>query len=448
MTGIYRRFADFFDRHERIVLVLQILIFIAYLWVRIATSLPALRSPRALADTDIYKRISTQPILGPDFLAVDRPFVFPFLLQVVDQDFRTAAGIQLGLTILAWGALAYFVSSSFRATWLRLFSFITILALSLVRHLAGWDFVMMTESLSLSSFALLIACGIWLLRGWRVDKVVILCVIAFLFAFTRDTNAYLLIMFTGMIILAVLLRWAPAKSLIVAAAFALTFLISNLSADVSERWVFPLVNVVGKRILPYTASIQSFESCGMPVTPQLLRLADTFANGQNKAFFNDPALVGFRLWVREDGKRCYMRWLAEEPVQSISQAMSQFNDLIYFGNAEDYFSRRYEDLLPSRLERLLYPVHWVIWIWVILTLAALAAVMQRAWRENPLWLVFIMLCLSIFPHLFITWHGDAMAPHRHAVSVGMQLAVSMWVLIFLLLEQADVRFTTREPRNG
>ncbi len=444
---MYNRFADFFQRRERAVFVLHVAIFIAYILVRVTTTSPALKSPRELADTDIYLRISTQPIIGSGFLEVDRPFIFPLLLHIVHQDFRAAAVIQLGITILAWGILSHLISSSFHLVWLRLFSFVLILALSLVRHLAGWDFVMMTESLSLSSFALLIACGIRLLRGWRIHKVIVLCVVAFLFAFTRDTNAYLLAMFAGMLLFAVLFHWAAPRALIVAAVFMLIFFISNLSADTSERWVFPLVNVVGKRLLPYTASIQSFESCGMPVTPELLRLADSFANGQDRAFFNDPALEGFRVWVREHGKSCYARWLLAHPAQAIGQAFGEFNGLIYFEDVDGYFSRRYTDVLPSRVERALYPVYYVTWLWAVLTIAALIAVMRRAWRDNVLWAVFIMLCLTIFPHLFITWHGDAMAPHRHAVSVGMQLALTMWLLIFLVLEKADIQFTKEKQRS-
>jgi hypothetical protein len=444
---MYSRVADFFQKRERAFFILQGVMFVLYMLLRVTTTLPALNAPRELADTDIYARISTQPIIEAHFLEVDRPFVFPFLLQIIHQDFETAALIQLSLTILAWGALAWFVSSTFQLIWLRLFSFVIILALSLVRHLAGWDFVMMTESLSISSFVLLIASGVWLLRGWRGDKVVVLFVIAFIFAFTRDTNAYLLAMFAGLLLFAVLFRWAMPNALIVAAGFMLIFFISNLSADTSERWVFPLVNVVGKRILPYTASIQSFESCGMPVTPELLRLADTFANGQDRAFFNDPALEGFRAWVREQGKSCYARWLLANPAQSIGEALDEFDGLIYFEDVGAYFSRRYMDVLPSQVERLLYPVYYVTWLWIILAVAALIAIVRRAWRDNVLWAVFIMLSLTIFPHLFITWHGDAMAPHRHAISVGLQLALTTWLLIFLIIDQVDSRSTREKQRS-
>lgn len=429
------RMARHFPATKKNIPILQGIVLLVYVLLRVSTTLSSIAAPRALADTDIYLRISREAILGSGFLAVKRPFVFPFLLQLVHQDFTAAAVIQLSLSILAWGWLALVVSGSLRPAWLKLTSFSILLALSLVRHLAGWDFVMMTESLSLSTFVLVMAAGARLLRGWRTDQAIVLCGAAFLFAFTRDTNAFLLAMFAGLLLIAVLLRWAAPKALMISGFFALVFFLSNSSADTSQRWVFPLVNVIGKRILPYSASTQRLAACGMPVTPKLLSLADTFANGQDRAFFNDPELEGFRAWVQEQGKSCYARWLLEDPVGRTVEVLSESDGLIYFEDIAWYFSRRYSDLLPSRLERLLYPVHRVTWLWAGLTAAAFVAVLKRAWRDNVLWALFIMLCLTILPHLFITWHGDAMAPERHAISVGLQLSVSFWLFIVLALEK-------------
>ncbi|MBL8076347.1 MAG: hypothetical protein JNM55_00155 [Anaerolineales bacterium] len=423
---------NFFQRN---LVVIQLIILFFYIFARVSTTLPALHAPRELADTKVYVNVSNRQILGENFLYVDRPFAFPLLLQIVDRDFESAAMIQLGLTLVAWSLLAFMISVSFRPIGLRLFSFVIILALSLVRHLAGWDFVMMTESFSISFFVLLICCGIWLLQGWRWDKVILLSIVAFIFAFTRDTNAYILAMFAGMTVLSVILRWAKPRALILAGIFLAIFFVNNLSADMSLRWTFPFINVVGKRILPYTALLQTFEACGMPVTPELLAQAGIFANGNDRAFLDDPALEGFRNWVMEDGKSCYMKWLVTNPVTSIGSVLREFDGLIYFEDVNKYFSRKYTDLLPSRLERLLYPVHLVTWIWMGLTLLALAALYKKAWRENSLWVAYIMLCLTIFPHLFITWHGDSMAVERHSLSVGLQISLTLWLFIFLALEK-------------
>jgi hypothetical protein len=54
---------------------------------------------------------------------------------------------------------------------LRPVAFGLVLALSLDRHIAGWDVVMLTESLSLSLLALFLAVWLWLLRNWSWWKV-------------------------------------------------------------------------------------------------------------------------------------------------------------------------------------------------------------------------------------------------------------------------------------
>lgn len=422
---------------KKAVYLFLLFLFICYLILRVTTSLPALNKPRTLADTTAYLRISNQPLFSVNFWGSSRPFVFPLLLKVTHQDDRVAAQLQLGFSILAWGLLAFAAAASLRTLWLEPLAFILILALSLVRKLAGWDFVMMTESLSISGFVLFLAAGIWLLHGWRIYKAILLCVIAFLLAFTRDTNAYLLLMLAGLILLAVLLQWMKKRALMLMGVFTLIFLLNNASANLGGRWIFPLINLIGRRVLPDARAVRFFESCGMPVTPELMGLKGEFANGDERAFYNDPALESFRAWLTTHGKICYMRWLVTDPVRSMGSAWNEFEELTAFDNASNYFSRQYRALMPWRVETLLYPDRFIRWIWLLVMVAALSAVFTRAWRRNPLWAVFILLCLPIFPHLFVSWHGDAMAPQRHALSVGLELVLSFWFLILCLLNESQ-----------
>ncbi|MBK6648060.1 MAG: hypothetical protein IPG44_20350 [Anaerolineales bacterium] len=428
---------EFVRRHG---LIIQLGVFLVYALVRIGTTLPALQSPRDLADTDIYIRLADESILGAGLLNADRPVGFPLLLLIAGHDFSLAAGIQLALTIFSWGMLAFAVSRSFQSMVVRFFSFAIILALGLARHLAGWDFVMMTESLSLSLFALLIACAAWLLQGWRTIKLIALAGVAVLFAFTRDTNAYLLAMAAGLILIAVMFRWCKPRGMAVSFIFLAIFAASYLTANMGERWVFPFVNVMGRRILPYLDRVEYFEDCGMPVTPELMEMAWYFAGGNDRRFFNDPALEGFRQWLAEDGKACYMKWLVSHPAETFAEVYREFDGLMFFDGVGEYFSRNYSDLLPSRIERLLYPVYFADWILAALMVGAIAASILRPWVKNPLWALFIILSLTIFPHAYITWHGDAMAPERHMLSVGMQLSVSFWLLLFLAGERVGVYF--------
>ena len=418
-------------------------LFIVYAIVRLTSNLPALSKPRELADTVSYLRISNESILNDKFWGDGRPFVFPLLLKISNQDVELASLLQLGFSILAWGFLAITISASMRTWWLQLFSFGMILSLSIVRHLASWDYVIMTESLSISWFVLFLAAGIWLMQAWRGYKVLVLIIIGFFLAFTRDTNAYLLLMLAGMLILSILFRWMHVRALIPVIFLLIIFYLSNFSSDHGGRWIFPLNNSIGQRVLTNPQALDYFEACGMPVTPELLAQTGEFANGNDRAFYTDPALEEYRIWLKEHGKSCYMKWLVSDPARSVGDTFAQFQELMTFSELDKYFARRYDPVIPYYIEPAIYPVKYILPLWAVLTLAALAAIWKRAWTKNILWGIYVLLCLPILPHLFIVWQGDAMAPERHALSVGLQLALSLWLFIFLIVEQGVEYFQSR-----
>ncbi len=421
---------------NRLYSLLIVLIFLTYAIGRVASSLPALNQPRLLADTTAYLRISRQPIQDSRFWGESRPLVFPLLLKLTKQDIGLTAMLQLGFSILAWGFLALMIASFLKFPVLQLLAFSLIFLFSLDRHIAGWDFVMMTESLSISFLVLFIALCLWLLQGWHAGKVAALLVTAFFLAFTRDTNAWLLLALSGLILVGIIFRWVEVRALILPASFVFIFFISNANANLGQRWVFPLGNLIGKRILPDGSATEFFKSCGMPVSPALLRLSGGFANAEDRAMYNDPELESFRNWLGNDGKSCYVKWLITNPIRSSNESLYEFEGLITFSGVDRFFPERFDPLMPVKLGKFFYPERFALWIWGYSTLAALIAVWKKPWRQNPLWAVFICLNLLVFPHLFLTWHGDAMAPERHALSVGVQLYLSFWMLNILLIDYA------------
>jgi len=69
------------------------------------------------------------------------------------------------------------------------------------------------------------------------------------------------------------------------------------------------------------------------------------------------------------------------------------------------------------------------------TVAVLVAIWKKAWRVNLAWLLLIGLCLLIYPHLCIVWHGDVPGTHRHALTVSIQFVLAFWLLGFLVAER-------------
>lgn len=417
-----------------LVSIAMLLLFSAYANLRWTNEAPAFEKAKETADTPAYVRVSGEALLSNRFWANARPPMFPLLLKVYNADKIKVASFHVAFSIFSWGMFALALAYALKG-FLRPIAFGLILALSLDRHIAGWDLVMLTESLSVSLMALFLALWLWLLKSWSWKKVLLLSLVSFLWAFTRDTNSWILLMISGLIVLAVSFYGARKRYLSVALVFVTLFALSNFSADKGNRWVFPFQNVLAQRILPDPSALSFFAECGIPVTPELLNLAGGYASSNERAFYNDPALQPYRNWLHDSGKSCYMRWLSSRLVTSLREPWSDLEWLLVFEDVSFFFPQRYEPLLPWYAERILYPQDMVIWLWALTTVAALVAIWKKAWRVNLAWLLLIGLCLLIYPHLFIVWHGDVPGTHRHALTVSIQFVLAFWLLGFLVAER-------------
>jgi hypothetical protein len=426
-------------RTTALMAIVMLLLFSTYANLRWTNESPAFEKAKETADTPAYVRVSGEALLSKRFWANARPPVFPLLLKVYDADKVKVASFQTAFSIFAWGVLALAIAYSLKG-FLRLIAFGLILALSLDRHIAGWDLVMLTESLSISLMALFTAVWLWLLKSWSLKKVLLLSLVAFLWAFTRDTNGWILLMISGLIVMGVLLFEARKHYLSIVIIFVLFFALSNFSADKGNRWVFPFQNVLAQRILPDQKALSFFADCGMPVTPELLSLAGGYANSNERAFYNDPALQPYRTWLHASGKSCYMRWLLSRPLASLREPWLDLEWLLAFEEVTFFYPQRYEPLLPWYAERILYPQDAVLWLWILTTVTALVAIWKKAWNTNPAWMIFIGLCLMIYPHLFIIWHGDVPGTHRHALTGSLQFVLCFWLFWLLFLEAILARF--------
>jgi hypothetical protein len=419
-----------------LIAIVMLVMFVLYAGLRWTNEAPAFEKTKATADTPAYMRIAGDPFLSKDFWANTRPPIFPLVLKFYAADTIKVAAFQTAFSIFAWGLLALSLAYSLKHNLLRPIVFGLILALSLDHHIAGWDVVLLTESLSVSLLALFLFAWLWLLKSWSWGKAFLLCLVAFLWAFTRDTNGWILLMLAGLIVLSVLFFGARKSYLSVAVIFVLFFAFSNLSAERGQRWVFPFQNVLAQRILPDQEAVSFFADCGMPVTPELLSLAGGYASSNDRAFYTDPALQSYRVWRNESGKSCYMRWLLSRPLTSLREPWRDLEWLLVFEEVSRFYPQRYDPVLPWYVERVLYPQDGVVWLWALTTIGALAAIWRRAWKANPAWVVFLGLCLLIYPHLFIVWHGDVPGTHRHALTISIQFVLGFWFLVLLIAERS------------
>lgn len=417
-----------------LIALLMLLVFAFYANLRWSGQEPAFEKAKATADTPAYMRVAGEAFLSKDFWANTRPPIFPLVLKIFAVNTIKVAPFHTAFSIFSWGTLALAVAYAFNGV-LRPIAFGLILLLSLESHFAGWDVVLLTESISISLLALFLAIWLWLLRSWSWGRVVVLSAVAFLWAFTRDTNGWILLMLSGLIVFGIIFFGARKRYLAIAIVFALIFAMSNLSADKGQRWIFPFQNVLAQRILTDQDALAFFVDCGMPITQELLDLAGGYASSNDRAFYTHPALQPYRNWLLESGKACYMRWLISRPFASLSEPWRDFAHLLAFGDVSSFFPQRYQPVLPWFMGRILYPRDGVLYLWALTTLAALTALWKKAWKVNPAWVIFITQCVLIYPHLFIVWHGDVPGTHRHALTIGAQFVLSFWLLGVLVAER-------------
>lgn len=418
-----------------LIYILMVFILASYAAIRVINLSQAVQRVKATADTTSYVRISKESVLSARFLASSRPFIFPLVLKLFRNNDEVAVWAQGVFSIVSWSILAISVAYSLHVSFLRLIAFGLILILSLYRYVIAWDSVLLTESVSLSLMALFIAGWLWLGKGWRWHKAILLSIVAFLWTFSRDTNAWVVLMIALFLLFLVGLRQIDQKYLVLSIAFIAMFFLSNSSADLGDRWVFPFQNILGRRILSDSRALDFFASCGMPVSPALMERAGGYANSSDRAFYEDPALDEYRLWLHQSGKICYVKWLLSNPLESIKRPIAEFNLLVSMQNIQPFlFSKGFSPILPARLEAIFFPRKLLLLAFIVISSVVLIAILTKAWRQNKSWWVMIGMIILIFPHYFITWHGDVMGIYRHVLAVSIQFYMGVWLLLLLVVD--------------
>lgn len=423
-------------RYQILSMLFMVLVFGSYAVIRVVNISTAVQKVKSTGDTPAFIRISTENISSSGFLASTRPMIFPLLIKVSGGNPERVAWIQGLFSILSWGILAVGVAYSIRNPILRLFSFVWILVFSLFQYIIAWDAVLLTESLALSLMAIFVAGWLWLAKGWHWGKVMAICFTGFLWAFTRDTNAWVVLMIALVIPLLVILKGIGKKKLVFTFVFLFIFFLSNLSADLGGRWVFPLQNVMTHRILPDPVAMDYFaKDCGMPVSPALLRLEYVWADGKDRAFFFDPELEDYRSWFHESAKPCYMKWLVLHPLKSVQDSMVEFNGLISMRDIQpSLFPQKFVPILPKQVRSILFPGRFLLVLYVIVLVLMIAAVIRKTWSQNKAWWVVISLNILVLPHYMLVWHGDVMGIYRHVMIASTQFYLGAWLVALLTLD--------------
>lgn len=418
-------------------LTLYVALFLLYVAVRII-NLQAVQEPRVFPDTRVYTNIATQSYRDLSFWVGGRPWTVPLVYKLLRKDFPSIARVQLGLSIVCWMLLAVAVARAVKSPGLKPLALGIVLLFSLSTEVILWDAVVLSDSISISLMALLIAGGLWLLEGWNGFKVAALAAVAFGWAFARDTNAWILLMIAGALFIAAAARLIQARYLVLAGAFAVIFIMNDLSANYAKRWHIAFMNVVGMRILPSPERTAYFAERGMPVTPVLLERRDKKAWDDGWAFTKDPALQSFRDWMYAHGKSTYIRFLLSHPAFTIQEPLRHLEQLLS-SEMRRYGPNDFSPILEGALAEVIYPKQWALfWIWATAATVGLALGL-RVWTLNPAFVVALALIIVTYPHAALQWHGDPNEIGRHGLQAAIHLRLGIWLLLIFAADALILR---------
>lgn len=251
----------------------------------------------------------------------------------------------------------------------------------------------------------------------------------------RDVYAYLaaalaVAVFLG---LGIASRWKRVHWLLLVSGFVV-FGLAGVSAGsgarnaVERRWVFPLFNVIGQRVLTDPARTSYFTTAGMPMSDALRGRTGAWASSDGFAFFLDPELADFRRWATNDGHATYVRYLLAHPGYTFGSAWSARRELLHLvpGELAPYYPPGFAALAPWLLDLEASLALSVLPLVVALPIAAWQR--RRGWRAGDgargALAAAAMVPLPVL--MLAAFHGDAMEVARHAVPAAVYFRV--WIV--------------------
>jgi hypothetical protein len=392
-------------------------------------------------DTDTYIETAKLAITEPEFWNGIRPVTMPFLIKIFNFNWNLLVTFQFTVSVAAWLLLAFMLSKTIELPAIKIFSFGFLLLFSLSTDIVLWDRIVQTESLNLSIWATLVSIFLARINGAFKTPTFLVFLIIMLWAFLRDTNAWLLLFLAAIATGYLILSRAHLKQYLKPAFLIVLFMLSNFSANAGNRWVVPFLNVLSVRILPREDYLKEFEVRGMPITLTLMEQEGiTFS----EEYINNPELENFSKWLLSNGKNSYMKFLLRHPAYLVQAPFENWTLLFGFlpdhqgtrNDNLDYAPENFKEIIPYPWGEILYPKEFgLATVLVSLIITGLILSQENLLKKEPIFAFILALLLSSYPMLILNYHGDASGIARHALAAILQIILASWFFILIYLDK-------------
>ncbi len=381
--------------------------------------------PDRLTDTPSYESVAHRALWDWRFYAGQRGLTYPLFLKVFhSSEARTIA--QLIFSTAAWLLLAAVIASCVRVRWLRPIAFAVFLGFSLTTEVILWDELVISESVTFALSALLVAAWIMLVRSPRPRWAATVLVLTLLWAFARDTNAYVALVIAALVALTLLRSEHRELKSALVAGLCVIFVLDYVSADAGKRWLQPMIDVVDHRVLQDSSMERYFVAHGFD--PSSNWPLGSWIRDRSRGVYGTYLLThpGYTLIAPLHGRQQTLYSTPRNVVSLVDPSIAGYND-----NASHRFLP-----LPKQAERILFP-RGVVLVCALLLLV-LAGAGLVAWRAGPglVWLVPLGILLTTYPHFLVAWHQSGVEVDRHAVEAALLLRLGVFLLATMAVDRA------------
>lgn len=430
------------------------------LFLRIKITYASFNEETFFRDTYSYVTAAEKPLLSSEFWAGERSFTVPLLYKAlgihtdnykVPAAMQRVAVFQSWFSIVCWLVLAAVMARNMRQRWSGLLVFSVVLFFSLCLEISLWDPLLLSESISFSLQALLVAA--WIFWGSGVVKrsapaivtvyLVGLSLLSVLYSFVRDSNVYFLVVVAGVFACSAIIGKVRGglrlHFLVYMAAILALFFLQNLSINHGNRWQILIYDHLAMRILPDPLARAYFAAAGLPINPELMQVTGMRGAVYQQYMLNDPQMSPVRHWVNEKGRPTYLSYLLSEPLRSFLEPLLKVDQLLNGSFLQYRFPRYMDQPVPPRIQVLsafFYPRFPDPALAVLVIVSLVISIYWLFARPyQPVGLVLSALVISIYPLMFVSWHGNPMEIERHAAQAAIQLRLAGWVALAIVVDR-------------
>ena len=388
-------------------------------------------------DTRSYRSVAGEPLWSAAFWAGHRPPLVPLVMKAVGSSSGFVV-TQAVVSVLAWAVLAWTVGALVPEGWRRVVAVMVVLAFAAAEPVDLWNRSVLSESLAMSTLALLVAAVLWTARRVTWPRVACTAAAALAFAATRDAGIWTVLLLAAAIGAVAVGRLGrrgtgAVRVAVLAGVLAGVVLVTGWGSTASHRTEESVADVLYVRVFPYPDRVAWFAAHGMPQGRDVdaLARATPAPRGGAKVIGigpSDPAFRALDRWMATRASGTYAEWLVTHPAYLVAEPLIRPERTFNSAGGDVAFYGPTRDPDTSPLSALLWPgFGWVI---ALAGVAGLLAVWTRRWRLD-VWRAAAGIAVVGGVAMVVAWHGDGQEVTRHTVEGFAQLRLGLWVLVVL-----------------